>query len=141
MDGIGRFNAWGLVLALLAALVAINGAWAALGRLTGPLLGAAGYCAVLLVAARRQDFRAPLIGGAVGTALHVVELSLRSHEAWLGTDVFLVLNASVSAALGALCVWALRTRYRPRLDARVGRGERGDCDESEDRGAPGSADD
>ncbi len=62
-----------VALGLLVALVATNVVFLALLRTGGPLIGLVLY-AVLLWRWRQRDYRAAVVGGLAGLAVHVVEV-------------------------------------------------------------------
>jgi len=98
-----------LVLALLVLLVAANALWAAAAWRTGPILGAGGYCVILWVVLRWKDFRASLIGGGVGTVVHLGEQFCWSGQTWRPGSAFLLTNAILAAAVLALSIRVLRS--------------------------------
>jgi len=98
-----------LVSALLVLLVAANALWAAATWRTGPILGAGGYCVILLVVLRWKDFRASLVGGGVGALVHLGEQFCWSGWTWRPDSVFLLMNAALAAAVLALSIRVLRS--------------------------------
>jgi hypothetical protein len=83
--------AWGL----LAALVVTNGVLLALLQTGGPLIGLVFY-AFLLWRWHKRDYRAGVIGGIVGLAVHVVEVATAG---WSAYPILMVLNLALPATL------------------------------------------
>jgi fluoride ion exporter CrcB/FEX len=91
--------AW-VALGLLAALAVTNAALLALLHTGGPLIGLVLY-AVLLWRWRRRDYRAAVVGGLTGLAVHVVEVVTMG---WSAYPVLMALNLSLPTVL-ALVAW------------------------------------
>ena len=92
----------------LILLVTMNAAWAAVTGLTGPILGAAGYCVILVAVVWWRDSRAVLLGCGAGAAWHLVKLARAGGFALLPDSALLIAN--ISLAVGALLVAALDLR-------------------------------
>ena len=86
--------AW-VALVLLAALVATNLIFLALLRVSGPLIGFVLY-AVLLWRWRQRDYRAAVVGGLAGLAVHVVEMVTTG---WSDYPALMALNLILPAVL------------------------------------------
>ena len=91
--------AW-VALGLLAALAVTNAALLALLHTGGPLIGLVLY-AVLLWRWRRRDYRAAVVGGLTGLAVHVVEVV---SMGWSAYPALLALNLILPAVL-AFVAW------------------------------------
>ena len=61
-------------LCILVALLVVNGIWAAISSLGGPLLGFTFYGVILFLFWRKSHFQAGIIGGAFGLVIHIYEL-------------------------------------------------------------------
>jgi len=92
-----------VTLGLLAALVVTNATFLVLLRTGGPLIGIAFYVALLTVArrGRQRDYRAAMVGGFMGLAVHVVEVVTMG---WSAYPVLMALNLILPAVL-ALVAW------------------------------------
>jgi hypothetical protein len=90
---------------LLAALVATNITFLILLRTGGPLIGLAFYLILLALTLRagRRDHRRLVVGGLVGLAVHVVEVTAMG---WTAYPLLVSLNLVLPLAL-ALSAWAL----------------------------------
>ena len=98
MSGVERpLPAW-VALRLLAALVATNAVLFILLRTGGPLIGLVFYSA-LLWRWKKRDFRAGVIGGIAGLAVHGVEIV---SVGWSPYPFLMALNL----ILPALLAWA-----------------------------------
>ncbi len=86
--------AW-VALGLLAALVATNLIFLALLRVSGPLIGFVLY-AVLLWRWWQRDYRAAVVGGLAGLAVHVVEVVIIG---WSPYPALMSLNLILPAVL------------------------------------------
>lgn len=86
--------AW-VALGLLAALVATNLIFLALLRVSGPLIGFVLY-AVLLWRWWQRDYRAAVVGGLVGLAVHMVEVITTG---WSAYPALVALNLILPAVL------------------------------------------
>jgi hypothetical protein len=82
------------VVAILVILAVGNGVWSLLSERTAPLVAAVAYAVVALVVLRSNDYRAGLITGIAGLAIHVVELAIqgtaslgRLERAWVFANV------------------------------------------------------
>jgi len=98
--------AW-VALGLLAALVATNAIFLALLRAGGALIGLVFY-AVLLWRWQQRDYRAVVVGGFAGLAVHVVEVVTMG---WSACPVLMALNLILPAVL-ALVAWLAGQRAR-----------------------------
>ncbi len=96
---------------LLAGLIATNLWYLALLRSGGPLVGVIFYGALLVLSfrPRQRHERAPMIGGAVGLAIHVAEVALAG---WSAYPVLMVLNLVLAAGLLAMAWVAVRRSTR-----------------------------
>ena len=94
--------AW-LALGLLAALVATNAVFLLLLRIGGPLIGLVFYVALLVIVWRRRrpDWRPVMMGGLVGSAVHIVEVVVGG---WTAYPLLVALNLILPAAL-VLVAW------------------------------------
>ena len=84
-----------VALGLLAALVVTNVVSLALLRTGGPLIGLVLY-AVLLWRWRQRDYRAAVVGGLAGLAVHVVEVVTTG---WSAYPALMALNLVLPAVL------------------------------------------
>ena len=84
-----------VALGLLAALVVTNVVSLALLRTGGPLIGLVLY-AVLLWRWRQRDYRAAVVGGLAGLAVHVVEVVTTG---WSAYPALMALNLILPAVL------------------------------------------
>jgi hypothetical protein len=100
--------AW-VALGLLAALVATNAAFLALLQTGGPLIGLVLY-AVLLWRWRRRDYRAAVVGGLAGLAVHVVEVITTG---WSAYPALMGLNLILPAVLTS-AAWLAKRGAQPR---------------------------
>ena len=102
--------AWG-TLALLAALVVTNAALVILLRTGGPLIGTAFYAILLALAwrGRPRDYRAAMVGGLVGLAVHAVEVTIIG---WSAYPTLMALNLILPVALAPMAWWASRRGQR-----------------------------
>jgi hypothetical protein len=91
--------AW-VALGLLAALVVTNAVFLALLKTGGPLIGLVLYV-VLLWRWRQRDYRAAVVGGLAGLAVHVVEVIITG---WSAYPALVALNLILPAVL-ALVAW------------------------------------
>ncbi|MBE9509005.1 MAG: hypothetical protein IMY86_13275 [Chloroflexi bacterium] len=91
--------AW-VALGLLAALVVTNAVFLALLQTGGPLIGLVLYV-VLLWRWRQRDYRAAVVGGLAGLAVHVVEVIITG---WSAYPALVALNLILPAVL-ALVAW------------------------------------
>lgn len=82
-------------LGLLAALVVTNAVFLALLQAGGPLIGLVLY-AVLLWRWRQRDYRAAVVGGLAGLAVHVVEVVTIG---WSPYPALMALNLILPAVL------------------------------------------
>ena len=100
---------------LLAVLVATNVVLAVLLRTGGPLIGAAAYVVLLVLAwrGRPRDYRAAAIGGLVGLVVHVVEVAV---VGWSARPAWMALNLVVPAVLAPLAWWASRAEWQARSE-------------------------
>ena len=89
--------AWA-ALGLLMALVATNAVFLVLVRTGGPLVGLLFYAALLIAVwrGRRPDWRAVVVGGLVGFAVHVVEVAAGG---WTAFPLLVALNLILPLAL------------------------------------------
>jgi len=94
--------AW-VALGLLVALVATNATLLILLRTSGPLIGVVFYVVLLTRAWRgqRRDYRAAMVGGLVGLAVHVAEVVTIG---WSAFPMLMALNLILPAML-ALVAW------------------------------------
>jgi hypothetical protein len=94
-----------VVLGLLAALVATNVVLAILLRSGGPLIGTVLYAVLLVLVWRGQPYayRAAVVGGLVGLAVHVVEVAILG---WSAYPALMALNLILPAALAPSAWWA-----------------------------------
>ena len=101
--------AW-VVVGLLATLVATNVVLAILLRTGGPLIGAVLYAVLLVLAWRGQPrcYRAAVVGGLVGLAVHVVEVAI---VGWSAYPALMTLNLILPAVLAPLA-WLTSQRGR-----------------------------
>ena len=92
--------AW-VALSLLGALVAANAMFLILLRTGGPLIGIAFYVALLTLAwrGRPRDYRAVMVGGLAGLAVHVAEVITMG---WSAYPVLMALNLILPAGLAPL---------------------------------------
>ena len=92
--------AWA-TLSLLAALVATNATFLILLRTGGPLIGAVFYAVLLALAWRKRprDYRAAMVGGLVGLAVHAVEVAIMG---WSVYPALMVLNLILPAVLAPM---------------------------------------
>jgi hypothetical protein len=92
---------------LLAALVATNVAFALLQRTGGPLIGMLFYGAMLVLArrGRQRDHRAVTVGGLVGLAVHLVEVTALG---WAAYPVLVALSLVLPGALALAALVASR---------------------------------
>ncbi|MDY6876233.1 MAG: hypothetical protein SWK90_08550 [Chloroflexota bacterium] len=86
--------AWA-ALGLLAALVVINVVFLTLLRTSGPLIGLVLY-AVLLWRWWQRDYRAAVVGGLAGLAVHIVEVVT---VGWSAYPALVALNLILPAVL------------------------------------------
>jgi hypothetical protein len=102
--------AWA-ALGLLAALVATNVALLILLRTGGPRIGIAFYAVLLALAWRGQsrDYRAAMVGGLVGLAVHAVEVTIIG---WSAYPSLMTLNLILPVALAPMAWWASRRGRR-----------------------------
>ena len=93
-------QAW-VVVGLLAALVATNVVLAILLRTGGPLIGTVFYAVLLGLVWRGQprDYRAAMVGGLVGLAVHIVEVAILG---WSAYPALMTLNLILPAALAPM---------------------------------------
>jgi hypothetical protein len=98
--------AW-VALGLLAALVVTNAVFLVLLQTGGPLVGLVLY-AVLLWRWRERDYRALVMGGLAGLAVHVVEAAVMG---WSVYAALMALNLLLPAVL-ALTAWSTEQRVR-----------------------------
>jgi hypothetical protein len=89
--------AW-VALGLLAALVVTNAIFLVLLQTGGPLIGLVLY-AVLLWRWKQRDYRATVVGGFVGLAVHVVEVVTMG---WSVYPAFMALNLILPAVLAPM---------------------------------------
>jgi 4-hydroxybenzoate polyprenyltransferase len=89
--------AW-VTLGLLVALVATNAVFLVVLRTGGPLIGLVFYAALLIVVWRRRrpDWRAVMVGGLVGFAVHTVEVVVGG---WTAYPLLVALNLILPLAL------------------------------------------
>jgi uncharacterized membrane protein len=106
--------AW-VALGLLAALVATNLIFLALLRVSGPLIGFVLY-AVLLWRWWQRDYRAAVVGGLVGLAVHVVEVATIG---WSAYPALMALNLILPAVLAPVA-WLAGQRARQEDDSKRG---------------------
>jgi hypothetical protein len=99
--------AW-VAIVLLGGLVVTNGVFLALLRTGGPLFGIVGYAILLAVVWREQrcDYRAAVVGGVVGLAVHAAEVVLAG---WTAYPALMVLNLVLPGVL-ALVAWSATRR-------------------------------
>jgi hypothetical protein len=99
-------QAW-VALGLLAALVATNLALLIIVRTGGPLIGIVFYAVLLVVVGRGRprDYRAAMVGGLAGLAVHAMEVALAG---WPACPIGIALNLILSAALAPMAWWASR---------------------------------
>jgi hypothetical protein len=106
--------AW-VALGLLAALVVTNAVFMALLRTGGPLIGLTLY-AVLLWRWRQRDYRAAVVGGLAGLAVHVVEVVTTG---WSAYPALMALNLILPAVLAPVA-WLAGQRPRQEDDSKRG---------------------
>lgn len=92
--------AW-VALGLLAALAATSAVFLAVLQTGGPLIALVLYM-ILLWRWRQRDYRAAVIGGIAGLAVHVVEVAING---WSAYPVLMVLSLILPAVL-ALVAWS-----------------------------------
>ena len=100
--------AW-VALGLLAALVATNAAFLALLHTGGPIIGLVLY-AVLLWRWLRRDYRAAVVGGLAGLAVHASEVTTTG---WSACPALMALNLSLPAVL-TLTAWLAKRGAQPK---------------------------
>jgi len=100
------------VVAIPAVLAVGNGAWSLMSGRTAPLMAMAAYAVVALVILRSRDYRAGVIVGIAGFAIHVLEAAIHG-TASLGTleRVWLFANIVLPLVLVYLS-WLLLRRSR-----------------------------
>ena len=86
------------VVAILVVLAAGNGAWSLISGRTAPLMAAVAYAVVALVILRSRDYRAGMIVGIAGFAIHVLEVAIHGtvslgtlERVWLFANIVLPL--------------------------------------------------
>ena len=87
-------SAW-VALGLVAALVVTNATFLVLLQTGGPLMGLVLY-AVLLWRWKQRDYRATVVGGSIGLAVHVVEAITMG---WSAYPALMALNLILPALL------------------------------------------
>jgi len=94
--------AW-VAIGLLGVLVVTNGVFLALLYSGGPLFGLVGYAVLLAVVwrERRRDYRAAVVGGVLGLAVHAAEVIF---VGWTAYPALMALNLVMPAVL-ALVAW------------------------------------
>ncbi len=95
--------AW-VALSLLAALVVTNAVFLALLQTGGPFIGLVLYAA-LLWRWRQRDYRAAVVGGLAGLAVHVVEVIAMG---WSAYPALMALNTILPAVLAPVACLAGR---------------------------------
>lgn len=92
-----------VILGLLSALVVTNAALLILLRSGGPLIGLGFYLALLVLSSRtrQRTVHLALVGGLLGLAVHVVEVTT---VGWSDFPLLVALNLALPAAL-ALSAW------------------------------------
>jgi hypothetical protein len=103
MNRTGRPSLAWLALGLLMALVATNATLLILLRTNGPLIGVVFYVVLLTRAwrGRQRGYRAAMVGGLVGLAVHVAEVVTIG---WSAFPMLMALNLILPAVL-ALVAW------------------------------------
>ena len=98
--------AW-VTLGLLAALVVTNVALLVLLRTGGPLIGTAFFAVLLALAwrGRPRDYRAAVVGGVMGLAVHAVEVAMIG---WSAYPTLMALNLALPTVLAPLAWLASR---------------------------------
>lgn len=102
MSGTERAPLAWVSLGLLGMLIVTNIALWALEQTGGPLIGITGYGGLLVLAlrGRQTDYRAAMVGGLVGLAVHVAEVVARGWSAHPG---LMALNLVLPAVLVPMC--------------------------------------
>ena len=90
-----------VALGLLTALVVTNAVFLVLLRMGGPFIGLVLY-AVLLWRWRQRDYRAAVVGGLVGLAVHVVEVAIIGWSAYPALMAFNLILPAVLAPVAWL---------------------------------------
>ncbi|RLC75536.1 MAG: hypothetical protein DRJ03_08905 [Chloroflexi bacterium] len=96
-----------VALGLLAALAATNALFLALLQTGGPFIGLVLY-AVLLYRWQQRDYRAAVIGGLAGLAVHIVEVAT---VGWSDYPTLVTLNLILPAALAPVA-WLVDRQAR-----------------------------
>jgi hypothetical protein len=99
-----------LALVLLMALVGTNATLLILLRTSGPLVGIVFYVILLTRAwhGRRRDYRAAMVGGLVGLAVHAAEVATIG---WSAFPMLMALNLILPAILTPVA-WLAGGRVR-----------------------------
>jgi hypothetical protein len=102
-----------VVVGSLAGLAVVDCAWALTSGRGSPLLGAVGFAVVAVLVALRNEFRAGLVIGIAGFAIHLFELVFHGLRG-LGIveGALFAVNLCLSAVIAAASWRLLRTRRR-----------------------------
>ena len=100
---------------LLAALVATNVVLGILLRTGGPLVGAAAYLVLLVLAWRGgpRGYRAAMVGGLAGLAVHLVEVAAMG---WSARPGWMALNLVLPAVVAPMAWRASRHGQKQNKD-------------------------